>query len=253
MVKIRKDRTYIWERQEWPSFRLDMERISPVLTEVVAVQGYLLGLGSGIDGRMAKDAAAASMAQEIVANSAIEGVALNPEAVRSSVMLRLGITSGGMTDHARRVDSIVGVLTEAVAQWERPLALDDVFRWQQALFPKGYSRELGDIRVGMLRGEEPMVVSSRGKRLGDADTIHYEAPERARLETEIAQFLDWFNGGWREHGLLRAGLAHLWFVTIHPLEDGNGRIARTITGPRPISWCKSSGEAGSVGWERSLQ
>ena len=177
------------------------------------------------------EAAVSAMAREVVSNSAIEGVDLSLESVRASMMLRLGVAHGGqLPSGTRRVDPIVGVLAEAVQGWKEPLDLEQLFRWHRAIFPGGFSPQLGPIRTGELRGDAPMVVATPSKTHDLPDIIHFEAPGRGRLETEMEAFLSWFNNPPPGlDGLIRAGIAHLWFATIHPLEDGNGRIARTIT------------------------
>jgi Fic family protein len=174
------------------------------------------------------------MAHEVVSNSAIEGVNLDLESVRASMMLRLGIETSltQVTGHAARMDPIVGVLAEAAETWEAPLTLKRIFGWHRAIFPKGIPDGFEVLPAGSLRGEKPMVVASRpkGARLENPDIIHFEAPGREGLEREVDAFLSWFNAPpARLNGLLRAGLAHLWFITVHPLADGNGRLARTIT------------------------
>jgi len=173
------------------------------------------------------------MAREVVNNSAIEGVNLDMEAVRASMMLRLGVSSNlakVTTGNLQRVDPMVGVLAEAVEGWESPLTLERVFGWHRALFPHGVPDGGATFPAGELRGDQPMVVATPSCRPGEPDQIHFEAPGRDVLGKELEAFLDWFNNPPQPlNGLLRAGLAHLWFITIHPMLDGNGRLARTIT------------------------
>jgi Fic family protein len=223
--------TYIWELGSWPRFHYRVEELLPALSRTRRAQGELLGKVEIIGLPSKSEAALDAMSREVVSNSAIEGVDLSLEAVRASMMLRLGAHTGGLqTPAARRVDPIVGVLTEAVKGFADALGLRRMFGWHRALFPGGYSPQVGEIRVGGFRAEEPMVVATPSRSLAQPDIIHFQAPGRERLDGEMKAFLGWFNrppAGL--DGLIRAGLAHLWFVTIHPFEDGNGRIARTIT------------------------
>jgi Fic family protein len=132
--------------------------------------------------------------------------------------------------NTKRVDPVVGVLAEAAEGWQEPLTLERLFGWHQAIFPKGIQDGLQTLPAGELRGDDPMVVATLGRHVGDPETVHFEAPGREVLEAELEAFLAWFNKTPEGlNGLLRAGLAHLWFVTVHPLADGNGRLARTIT------------------------
>jgi Fic family protein len=167
-----------------------------------------------------------------VSNSAIEGVALDLETVRASMMLRLGVEANlaRIPGGTRQVDPVVGILTEAAENWSNPLTLERIFGWHRALFPKGVQDGLQTFPAGELRGEAPMVVATLSRRPGEPEAIHFEAPGRDVLQAELDTFLVWFNhppAGL--NGLLRAGLAHLWFITLHPMLDGNGRLAWTIT------------------------
>ena len=231
MARITEGPTYIWELPDWPAFTWDAGRLSGPLASARRSQGELLGMVRVIDQVAANEAAVAAMAQEVVNNSAIEGVTLSMESVRASILLRLGVATGiAQVAGVKRVDPVVGILDEAAQGFDLPLTLARIFGWQKALFPKGILDGLGMVPPGDLRGEEPMVVASPARRLGDPEIIHFEAPDRASLPREMEAFLDWFNAPPQGlDGLLRAGIAHLWFVTIHPLADGNGRIARTVT------------------------
>jgi Fic family protein len=208
-----------------------MDLLAAPLAAARRAQGELYGMVQMIGSIPQLETAGAAMSSEVVSNSAIEGVDLQLEAVRASMLLRLGAKTAGLPpEKTRRVDPIVGVLTEAVQGWRQPLTLERIFGWHRAIFPGGFSPQLGPIQVGALRGEEPMVVATVAKALDAPDQIHFEAPGRGRLEKEMNDFLAWFQDPPKDlDGLIRAGLAHLWFITIHPLEDGNGRIARTIT------------------------
>ena len=231
MARVTEGHTYIWELPDWPAFTWEAERLLGPLAAARRHQGELLGMVKVIDQVAASEAAVSAMAEEVVNNSAIEGVALDLESVRASMLLRLGVETGmAQAAGIKRVDPVVGVLAEAAREFEAPLTLARIFRWQQCLFPKGIPDGLSVLPAGALRGDRPMVVASAGRRFGEPETIHHEAPGRAVLEEELETFLNWFNAPPPGlDGLVRAGLAHLWFVTIHPLADGNGRLARTIT------------------------
>lgn len=234
MAKATSNHAYIWERPEWPVFAWDGERLAEALDAARRSQASLLGAVKAIDAMAAGEAAVAAMAQEVVSNSAIEGVSLDMESVRASMMLRLGIETSlaRVTGQTKRVDPIVGILAEAAEGWAHPLDLKRIFGWHKAIFPQGVPDGLKTLSAGAFRGSEPMVVASRpkGLRLDQPDLIHFEAPGRKVLEAEMDAFLRWFNQPQKGlNGLIRAGLAHLWFITIHPMADGNGRLARTIT------------------------
>ena len=235
MVRATKGRTYIWERTGWPTFTWDLVRLAGPLAAARRSQGELLGMVRAIEPGAAQEVAVSAMAQEVVQNSAIEGVSLDLPSVRASMLLRLGVEVGmAQASGMKGVDPVVGVLTEAVKGFQEPLTLERIFGWQRALFPKGIPMGLTVLPAGALRGEETMVVASPGRHVGEAETIHFEAPGRAGLEGELERFLTWFGESLKDgphgtDGLVRAGIAHLWFVTIHPLADGNGRIARTLT------------------------
>ncbi len=233
MVRATQEHAFIWERPEWPNFSWDAERLAARLDRARRAQSELLGVVKAL-GEKVTEAASDAMAREVVNNSAIEGVTLDVEAVRASMSLRLGIetnlanvTPGGL----KRVDPVVGVLAEAVEGWKDPLTVERIFRWHLALFPKGVPDGGTTLPAGAFRGDVPMVVATPSRRPGEPDTIHFEAPGRDVLEHELDAFLDWFNQPPQPtlNGLLRAGLAHLWFITLHPMLDGNGRLARTLT------------------------
>jgi Fic family protein len=210
----------------------DAERLAAHLDSTRRAQFELLGTVKALGGLIAGEAAMDAMAQEVVSNSAIEGVAFDLEAVRASMGLRLGVEANlaRVTGSHHRVDPVVGVLAEAVQGWRSPLTLERIFGWHRALFPKGVPDGSRTLPAGEFRGDYPMVVATPSRRPGEPETIHFEAPGHAALEAEMDAFLDWFNhppAGL--NGILRAGLAHLWFITVHPMADGNGRLARTIT------------------------
>lgn len=218
---------YIWQSAHWPELSWKSEPLLPLVSKARMAQGKLMaqvaGLGFGLD----KEAQAEILIEETLKTSAIEGERLSRESVRSSVARRLGLPTAGLVSANRAVDGLVEVLIEATKNYDRPLTAQRLKSWQAALFPTGYSG-LARIRAGKWRGSShPMqVVSGAVGR----EKVHFEAPPGESVEKEMTRFLSW----WRESrahndGLLRAGLAHFYFVTIHPFEDGNGRIARVLT------------------------
>lgn len=217
---------YIWQRPEWPKFTFNNNKLSALLGKVRFSQGVLLGRMSELGFDLSEEARAEILVNEAVKTSAVEGTILNMDSVRSSVARRLGLPTVGLPSADRYVDGIVEVLIDATANYKMPLTPDRLLGWQAALFPTGFSG-LYRINVGKLRGAEPMrVVSGPIGR----ETIHFEAPPHAKIDREIKQFLKWWSKSSGEvDGLIRAGIAHLYFVTIHPFEDGNGRIARALT------------------------
>lgn len=217
---------WIWQQPDWPRFRWDEARLAQVLARARLAQGKALGAVRLLDSNLTLEAVAAILVEDGVTTSAIEGERLDLDAVRSSVARRLGLPTAGLPAPPRAVDGLIDVLLDATRHHDAPLTTDRLFGWQAALFPTGYSG-LHAIRVGELRGDELMQVVSGG--IG-REKVHFIAPPREGLEGELERFLAWFHvppAGL--DGLVRAGLAHLWFVTLHPFEDGNGRLARAIS------------------------
>jgi Fic family protein len=218
--------TWIWESPDWPEFRWDAARLAPWLSRARLAQGKVLGSARLLDADLTLEAVAAILVEDGLTTSAIEGERLDLEAVRSSVACRLGLPTAGLPVPPRAVDGLIDVLLDAVQRHNVSLSAERLFGWQAALFPTGYSG-LHAIRVGTLRGDEPMQVVSGA--IG-RERVHFIAPPRDGLEAQLDRFLDWFNATPADpDGLVRAGLAHLWFITLHPFEDGNGRLARAIT------------------------
>jgi Fic family protein len=217
---------WIWQQPEWPEFRWDASQLLPALSRARVAQGKVLGSLRLLDPDLTSEAIAAILVEDGLTTSAIEGERLDPDAVRSSVARRLGLATAGLPVPSRAVDGLIEVLLDATQHHDQPLTKERLLGWQAALFPTGFSG-LHRVRVGEWRGDEPMQVISG--RIG-RETVHFVAPPRDLLENEIERFLTWFNAPPAGmDGLLRAGLAHLWFVTLHPFEDGNGRLARAIT------------------------
>lgn len=217
---------YIWQYDRWPHFTWKSDSLLPLISRARLGQGKLISRISGLGLGLNREAQAEVLIEETVKTSAIEGERLNRESVRSSVARRLGLSHVGLPAPSRAVDGLVEVLLEATQNYNKPLTATRLKRWQGALFPTGYSG-LSRIRVGKWRGNHPMRVVSGA--VGH-EQIHFEAPPGERVDKEMKAFLSWWSSTKnKEDGLLRAGLAHFYFVTIHPFEDGNGRIARALT------------------------
>ncbi len=218
--------TYIHQRPAWPELTWDAETIAPTLAAVRHKQGRLLGMMDALGFESRSEANLAALTIEVVKSSAIEGETLNPDEVRSSIARRLGLDVAGLPKAGRDVEGIVEIMLDATGHFEAKLTKTRLFGWHAALFPTGRNG-IGRITVGAWRtkdGDPMQVVSGpMGK-----ETVHFEAPNSERLEAEMAKFLSWFNAAAAMDPVLKAGLAHMWFVTIHPFDDGNGRIARAI-------------------------
>lgn len=216
---------YMWERTNWFDFKYDDSELLKPLSNLRVLQGKLLGRVASLDIKLETEARGTVLVEEAVRTAEIEGQKLNRVAVRSSVAVRLGLPRGiGTRD--RNVDGLVDVLLDAVCSNDKPLTLKRLNGWHAALFPSGYSG-LRKIRTGKLRGVASMQVVSGpvGK-----EKVHFEALPRDRLNEEMRLFLKWWDMSLgRMDGILRAASAHLRFVTIHPYEDGNGRLARALT------------------------
>ena len=221
------NQTWIWQQPDWPKFVWDANEISNPLAQARLAQGKLQGIAQVLNADLSSEALASILIQDGITTSAIEGERLHIDAVRSSVANQLGLPNVGLPKPDRAIDGLVEVLLDATQKHNQPLTLQRLCNWHGALFPTGYSG-LREIRVGQMRGAEPMRVVSG--RIGH-ETVHFEAPPYGQLDLEMNRFIDWFNSddSKKLDGLIRAGVAHLWFITIHPFEDGNGRIARAIT------------------------
>ncbi len=216
---------YIWEHKNWFDFKYNDTVLLKPLSELRVLQGKLLGRIASLDIKLETEAQGAILVEEAVRTAEIEGQKLNREAVRSSVAVKLGLPHG-VGVHDRNVDGLIDVLLDAVRFHDKPLTLERINGWHAALFPTGYSG-LRKIRTGKTRGDEPMQIVSGpiGK-----EKVHFEALPRDRLDEEMRLFLKWWNSSQgRMDGVLRAAAAHLRFLTIHPYEDGNGRLARALT------------------------
>jgi Fic family protein len=218
--------TYIHQRPDWFKFRWNPERLSGQLAAARHRQGRLLGRMEGLGFTLRAEANLQSLTEEVVQSSDIEGEPLDRDQVRSSLARRLGMDAGALPATDRNVEGIVEMMLDATEKYADPLTSERLFGWHAALFPSGRSG-IRKITVGAWRPASagPMqVVSGPPHR----QYVHFEGPEAARLGSEMKAFLDWFETSEDIDPVLKAGIAHLWFVTIHPFEDGNGRIARAI-------------------------
>ena len=220
------DYTYIWQASDWPNWRFDLAALAAPMAAVSRAQGMLLGRLADVGMALRDQASLATLTEDVVKTSEIEGEVLKVESVRSSIARRLGIDLGALSPVDRHVEGVVEMVLDATANCDTPVTRERLFGWQASLFPTGYSG-LAKLKVGGWRDDAggPMqVVSGPVGR----QRVHFEAPPADRLDADTRRFLDWLNGPSGEPPLLKAGLGHLWFVTLHPFEDGNGRIARAI-------------------------
>ena len=218
---------YIHQLKKWPQFTWDDNKIAPLLISARHKQGRVLGKMENLGFNLREEATLQSLTQDVVKSSEIEGEVLDADQVRSSIAKRLGIEIGGLTLSDRHVDGVVDMMLDATQHYEKPLNEERLFSWHSALFPTGRTG-MQKIVVGNWRDnrkEDPMQVVSGPMGL---EKIHYQAPDSDLLAAEMARFIDWFNSPGDTDPVLKAGISHLWFVTIHPFDDGNGRIARAI-------------------------
>ncbi|HCL42375.1 MAG TPA: DUF4172 domain-containing protein [Pseudomonas sp.] len=218
---------WIWQRPEWPVFTWQADALAAPLRACVQAQGTLLGMAGAVDRADELHGQLDTLLQNIITSSAIEGETLNVASVRSSLARRLGLEPGSKP--SPRSEGAAELLLDATRNIDRPLTLERLFGWHRQLFPDEALPLYSAMHVGELRGDEPMQVVSG--RL-DRPRVHFEAPPRPGLEAQLERFLQWFADSRADAGLdplLRAGIAHFWFVTLHPFDDGNGRLTRAIT------------------------
>ncbi len=218
--------TYIHQRQDWPKFHWNTDALADRLAAVRHRQGRLFGRMEALGFDLRAEAVLQTLTEDVLKSSEIEGELLDKEQVRSSIARRLGMDIGALAPVDRNVEGVVEMMLDATQNYQASLSDERLFGWHAALFPTGRSG-MTRIVVGVWRNETsgPMeVVSGPVGR----EKVHYEAPVAGRLVPEMAAFLDWFNGNVQLDPVLKAAIAHLWFVTIHPFDDGNGRIARAI-------------------------
>ncbi|MGX8712668.1 MAG: Fic family protein [bacterium] len=226
MIYSGKKAIYIWQDADWPNFRWDDLQVSPLLNSVQERQARLLGMLSVLGFDLQKQTVLESMTEDVVRSSEIEGELLNRDSVRSSIARHLGVNlpSAGSSDHY--IEGIVQVAVDAVKNCNMPLDKERLCNWHAALFP---TRRSGMYRITVAdwrQGDEPMLVVSgaMGK-----ERVHYEAPPSSVVPYEMGRFMQWLNDEQPANQLLKAAIAHLWFVAVHPFDDGNGRLTRTLT------------------------
>jgi Fic family protein len=217
---------YIYELSNWPKFEWDQRGLAKQLAAVRHRQGRLIGRMHALGFPLREEAVLQTLTEDVLKSSEIEGEILDKDQVRSSIARRLGMDAAALPSADRTVEGVVEMMLDATQSYEEELTQDRLFGWHASLFPTGRSG-MRKIIVGAWRDEKsgPMQVVSGPE---GREHVHYEAPVAGRLDAEMQEFLDWFNGADDTDPVLRAALAHLWFVTIHPFEDGNGRIARAI-------------------------
>ena len=215
---------YIHERDDWTNFRWDTSQVSLLQETVFRKQGLLYGRLSSLGFDSKLRAMAENLTHDIVYSSEIEGIKLNVDQVRSSIAKRLGIDNVKYTAPSHYVDSVVNVMLDAVQHYDQPLSKEKLCAWQAAFFPTGFS-EGSQIETGQYRTNEEHIVSGMFGR----EKIHYIAPSPDRLEEEMQKFLMWFDKEDSVSSVIRSAIAHFWFVSIHPFEDGNGRLARILS------------------------
>ena len=231
---MRRIMQYIHETEDWPNFKWDLEQVVSLLSDVRNKQGILKGKMEAIGFKLQNEAYLETLSLDVLKTSEIEGEILDTQQVRSSIARKLGIDIGGLVESNGDVEGIVEVMMDATQNWQKELNDERLFNWHSALFPTGRSG-MYKIIVGNWRDDStgPMQVVSGP--LGK-ETVHFVAPASQKLEKEMNQFITWFNRTTSEDPVIKAAISHLWFITIHPFEDGNGRIARALT---DMQLCKS--------------
>lgn len=224
--KPTRRRTYLWQRPDWPQWRWDAAALAAPLAQVHRAQGHLAGRMAELGLAQRDQTTLQVLTQEVITTSAIEGETLNLDVVRSSIARRLGVDIGALAPADRHVDGVVDMVLDATQRYAQPLTRERLFGWHAALFPTGYSGRLR-IQVGAWRNDAAGPMQVLSGPVG-REKVHYKAPPAQALQHETTAFLDWFNAPLAGDALIHAGLAHLWFVTLHPFDDGNGRISRAV-------------------------
>jgi Fic family protein len=217
---------YIHERKDWPEFHWDQAKIAGLLAEARHLQGRLLGRMEALGFQLREEATLQALTQDVVKTSEIEGEKLDAGQVRSSIARRMGLDIGALPQIDRNVEGMVEIMLDATRNYDAPLKQERLFGWHAALFPTGRSG-MRRITVGGWRTDESGAMQVVSGPIG-RETVHYEAPGHERLKKEMACFIKWCNAAPEMDPVIKAALAHFWFVTIHPFDDGNGRIARAI-------------------------
>jgi Fic family protein len=229
---------YIHELPQWPGFRWDEGRLANPLAGARHLQGRLVGQMEALGFKLREEAVLRTLTEDVLKSSEIEGEKLDAAQVRSSVARRLGIDIGGRQPADRHVEGVVDMMLDATQHCDQPLTADRLFGWHASLFPTGRSG-MHRITAGAWRDDRAASMQVVSGPVG-RERVHFEASPADRLEKEMRWFLEWFNGNATTEPVLKAALAHLWFVTIHPFDDGNGRIARAIA---DMSLARSEGSS----------
>jgi Fic family protein len=217
---------YIHELSDWPRFRWNQEVLATALTTARHKQGRLIGQMEALGFTVQEEAVLRTLTSDVSKTSEIEGETLDAEQVRSSIARRLGIDIGGLKAADRHVEGVVEMMLDAIRRYDQLLTVERLFAWHAALFPTGRSG-MSQITVGAWRDDRTSAMQVVSGPVG-RERVHFEAPAAARLPEEMQRFLDWFNSDTTTEPVLKSAQAHLWFVTVHPFDDGNGRIARAI-------------------------
>jgi Fic family protein len=217
---------YIHQLPDWPRFRWDHERLSAPLAAARHKQGRLIGQMEALGFGVREAAVLRTLTDDVIKSSEIEGEVLDANQVRSSVARRLGMDVAGLEPSDHHVDGVVEMMIDATQHYQQPLSTERLFAWHASLFPTGRSG-MHRIAVGTWRDDRTSPMQVVSGPMG-RERVHFEAPAAARLDTEMLAFIDWFNTAMPADAVLKAALAHLWFVTIHPFDDGNGRVARAL-------------------------
>lgn len=220
------DYKYIWQANDWPNWCFDLAALAGPMAEVSRAQGLLMGRLADVGMALRDQASLAALTEDVLKTSEIEGEQLNVQSVRSSIARRLGVDIGALALVDRHVEGMVEMVLDATANCQAMVSRERLFGWHAALFPSGYSI-FSKIKVGGWRDDASGSMQVVSGPIG-RQRVHFEAPPADRLDAEINRFLEWLNGPSNEPPLLKAGLGHLWFVTLHPFDDGNGRLARAI-------------------------
>jgi Fic family protein len=220
------DYTYIWQSSDWPTWRFDWAALAQRLADVSRAQGLLIGRLADMGIALRDQASLSALTEDVIKTSEIEGEQLNVDSVRSSIARRLGVDIGALAPVDRNVEGVVEMVLDATSNANAPMTRDRLFGWHAALFPTGYSGMVR-INVGGWRDDATGAMQVVSGPMG-RQRVHFEAPPADRLDFETERFLRWANSASGEPPLIKAGLAHLWLVTLHPFDDGNGRIARAV-------------------------
>jgi Fic family protein len=224
---MQRMKNYIHQQNNWPNFSWKAEDIVSLLSEARNLQGRLIGKMESLGFDLRNEALLDTLTLDVIKTSEIEGEVLNPEQVRSSIARRLGMEIAGSVDYDRNVDGVVEMMLDATQKCFTPMTMERLFDWHAALFPTGrsgmYKITVADWRRDT-KGPMQVVSEAIGK-----EKVHFQAPDSGLVEKEMHAFLDWYNNNDEIDLVIKAAVAHLWFVTVHPFEDGNGRIARALT------------------------